>query len=423
MTMRTIKTREGVLALLAFGALAGAVAVLAVARLRPIPSLDGVEPLLAASRFDDVERRVGAYLRVHPESTQANMLMAQVALARDDQKPSLALEHLRRIRSSDRSIQAIVQLNQGKAYSALARYDLAEAAWKEALRLDPRVPEAGWALLGLYYVQSRRDEAHQLGLALHAVEPDPRDRAQLLLELLRQDAQTLVFETVAPVLEPAVRDHPEDLHTAIALGLALVRSSRIDQGLSILRQSVQRHGDNRDAWDAWLRGLDEGRQLDKLDEELARLPTAIAGDPRFERYRGAVAMERRDWSRAADAYLRAWRSDSSDLQVLYRLYRMLRTAGRHQEAEAFGFKARQAIAARDQALELYRQANAETTLGVALHAQLYQRLADLREGMGRSDEALAWHRLVLRDQPDDPISRKAVARLQAAIVEGTVSRR
>ena len=38
--------------------------------------------------------------------------------------------------------------------------------------------------------------------------------------------------------------------------------------------------------------------------------------------------------------------------------------------------------------------------------------------MGRLDEALAWHRLVLRDQPADPISRAAVARLEAAIGRG-----
>ena len=114
------------------------------------------------------------------------MLMAQVALARDDQKPRRALDHLGRIRGGNGATRAIVRLNEGKAYSAMARYDLAEAAWKEALRLDPRVPEAGWALLGLYYVQGRHADARRLGLALHAVEPDPRDRVQLLLELFRR---------------------------------------------------------------------------------------------------------------------------------------------------------------------------------------------------------------------------------------------
>ena len=79
--------------------------------------------------------------------------------------------------------------------------------------------------------------------------------------------------------------------------------------------------------------------------------------------------------------------------------------------------------ARDQILPLYEEAEADKTLGVAPHPALYHRLADLRERMGRNDEALAWHRLVLRDQPDEPTSRAAVARLQAMVDAATVSRR
>ena len=56
-------------------------------------------------------------------------------------------------RSGDR---AIVLLNEGKAFSALGWNDRAEVAWKNALALEPRVPEAGWNLLSLYYVQGRR---------------------------------------------------------------------------------------------------------------------------------------------------------------------------------------------------------------------------------------------------------------------------
>ena len=52
------------------------------------------------------------------------------------------------------------------------------------------------------------------------------------------------------------------------------------------------------------------------------------------------------------------------------------------------------------------------TLGLKPHPELYQRLADLREKMGRLDEAQAWHRLVLRDSPDDALSLAALERLK-----------
>ena len=52
------------------------------------------------------------------------------------------------------------------------------------------------------------------------------------------------------------------------------------------------------------------------------------------------------------------------------------------------------------------------TLGMKPYPKLYQRLADLREKMGRPDEARAWHRLVLRDFPDDALSLAALERLK-----------
>lgn len=378
------------------------------------PTLEGLDPLLSAKRFDEVERRLDAYLRVHPDSAQANMLMAQVALARDEQKPRLALEHLKRVRPSGRASEAVVRLNEGKAFSAMGAHGRAEGAWLEALRADPLVPEAGWALLGLYYVQGRREDAHRLGMALHGIEPDPRDRVQLLLELVRQDAQPLGVDSVIRTFEPVVRAHPEDLHPAIALALASIRNSRSGEGLPILRRLAGRFADAPVAWDALLTGLEEAYLADELAEALGQLPSTMAGDPRFERHRGVVAQNRRDWSSAADAFLRAWQADPSDPHVLYRLSRMLRSSGRGEEADRFDAKVRAMESARAEALPLYEEANADKTLGAGPHAALYQRLADLRERMGRRDEALAWHRLVLEAQPDDPTSRAALGRLSDA---------
>jgi tetratricopeptide (TPR) repeat protein len=422
MTPRALRLRAAALTLLLTALVGTAAALLWNRRSPPVPTLDGLAPLIVARRLDEVEGRLRAYLRLYPASLQANMLMAQVALDREDQKADLALAHLARIKTADRTILATVRLNEGKAYGALGQNDRAESAWKEALRLDPRVPEAGWNLLGLYYVQGRRDEVHRLAMTQFAVEPDPRDRAQLLLELVRQDAQPIGADSIIKTLDPLVHAHPEDYHTAIALGLALIRNSRFDEGLPMLRIAVQQHAGDADTWDALLRGLDEARRMDDMAETLAKVPAELSTDPRFDRHRAAMAQECRDWPRAADYYLRAWRADPSDFQVLYRLSRVLRAAGRLEEAMAFDSKVGAARAAQDQVLELYKEADADKTLGVAPHPELYRCLADLRERMGRLDEAKAWYGLVLRDQPDDPTSRVAVGRLQAAIDSLTPSR-
>ena len=423
MTIRGPRLRNFGLAILFLVLVAAAATFVLRARLPAAPTLDGLGPLITARRFDEVEERLREYLRLHPGSLQANLLMAQVAIDRDDQKPRLALDHLARIKTGDRGTLAIVRLNEGKAYSALGRNDRAESAWTEALRLEPRVPEAGWNLLSLYYVQGRREGAHRLALMLHAVEPDRRDRARLLLELVRHDARPIGPDSRIRTLEPLVRAHPEDFHCASALGLALIRNSRIDEGLTILRRLVEHHAGQPDTWDALLQGLDEARRPDEMAEALAKVPPGLSGDPRFERHRAAIAQERRDWSKAADGYLRAWRADPSDFQVLYRLSRMLQAAGRPEQARVFDLKVRAAQEAREQVLALYEEARDDKALGVAPHPDLYHRLADLRERMGRPDEALAWHRLALRDQPEDPTSRAAVARLRATIDAGTVPRR
>jgi tetratricopeptide (TPR) repeat protein len=381
---------------------------------RPAPSLEGLDALLASKRFDEAQQRLEDYLRRRPESDQAHMLMAQVALARDDQRPQLALEHLECVRAPSDPLRALVRFNAGRAYSALRDYVRAEAAWLEALALDPQVPEAGWALLGLYYVEGRRREAERLGLALHASEPDPRDRVQLLLELVRQDAKPIVAFTIVDALEPAIREHPNDVHATIALGRAAIKDDHFDKGLAILRRLTERFPNNPDAWDALLGGLDASTRPEEFAAALERLPRVIADNPRFLRYAGIAAQYRGDWPKAEAAFVRARQFDPTDTQVVYRLTRVLHMAGRISEARQLEEQFRAAQSALLELLPLYNEANADTTFSTVPNPHLYHRIADLRERMGLRPEALAWHRLVLVARPDDADSLAAAQRLADA---------
>lgn len=403
--------RPLLLGVLLAGTLGAGIFLAAGALLRRPPSLDALPPLLTAGKFDEVEAILRRFLEVEPNDARANMLMAQASLARPDQKPRLALEHLRKVKVAGAEARAIVLLNEGKAYSGLGRHDRAERAWLDALRLDSIVPEAGWNLMGLYQSQGRRNDAHDLAMRLFRTEPDPHDRAQLLLELLRQDAQPISANSLIAALGPAAKDHPEDLHSSIALGRAYVKNSRPDEGLRILRDLVQRFPDDADAWDALLAGLDESSLTENLSTTLDRLPLAVATDPRIARHRGSLALKRRDWWEAVRQYSHAWEHDQSDGQVLYRLCLALRAAGKTGEIGPLDARFREMQAARERALTLYEEANAVPTLGTEPHRDLCHRLADLRDAMGRPDEALAWHRLVLEQEPNEPISRAAVERL------------
>jgi tetratricopeptide (TPR) repeat protein len=113
------------------------------------PDLGTICALAREGRFDRAQQLMARYLQVVPDDDRSHLLMAQFAMDRPDAQPHVALDHLRRIRPRTTKEAAVVRFSVGKAHYQQKRYDLAETCWKEALELDPAVPEAGWALIDL----------------------------------------------------------------------------------------------------------------------------------------------------------------------------------------------------------------------------------------------------------------------------------
>jgi tetratricopeptide (TPR) repeat protein len=409
----TLPARTPIWTLLAaLAVLMGAGALLAWHALQAPPDFGAICALARDGRFDRAQELTARYLRAFPGDNRARLLMAQIAMDRPDAQPQFALDHLRRLRTSTAREAAVVRFSVGKAHYQQKRYDLAETCWKDAIELDPTVPEAGWALIDLLDFEARTEEAHRLGMRLFEVEPDPRDRARLLLEMSRLDIDNVAPGSLVQVFEPVWRQHPGYLPLALAVGLALVRNSQSPDGIEVLRDALQRHPDSAEAWDGWLTGLDEGYQPDLLRREFARLPESLAADPRFAKHEGNVAHAAGDWRRAVNAYRRAYAFEPFNAVVLHRLWLALRAAGESADLN----RADQLLAAYRNAFKqmrpVYVEAFAIKTLGLEPRPALYHRLARLREEMGRFDEARAWHRLVLRDAPDDAHSLAALARLK-----------
>jgi len=379
---------------------------------RPAPGLDEICALARQRDFDQAEDLLARYLRAYPDDNRAHLLMAQFAMDRPDPQPERALDHLGQIHIGTAKEAAIVRFSEGKAHYQEKEYNLAESRWKQALELDPAVPEAGWALLDLLDFQARLEEAHALGMRLYATEPDPRDRVRLLLEMSRLDIEKVAPGSLVQVFEPAWKQHPENLPLGVAVGLAFVHDSQAEKGIEVLRTVLQRHPGSAQAWDGWLTGLDDGYRPELLASEFTRLPQALRTDPRFAKHEGTVAQGARDWPRAVAAYRRAYTFEPYNGAVLYRLRMALRAAGETAEFHRIDELLTTYQNAFKQMRAVHGEALAVKTLGVAPQPELYHRLATLREQMGRFDEARAWHRLVLRDVPDDPLSLATLARLK-----------
>jgi tetratricopeptide (TPR) repeat protein len=396
-------------ALLGFGLVGLAVAYVAF---RPRPTLAGINLLIGKGRFDEAEARYQAYLDVYPNDDAANLMLAQLAVQRPDAKPELALAHIRRVRGRNPMLVAHVKVVEGKADYFLRRLVASEAAFREALRLAPQVPEAGWGLLNLYSLQSRADETRQICLTLERREPDRHDKVQFLLQMLRYDAHRMAAGSVVFELEKAVVADPNDLYSTLALGLALIREgSRAELGIEYLNRAVRSHPGNPAVWLAYLSGLAEAGEVRELGSALGRLPPELAGDHRFDEVRGRDAFERRDWPAAIADYRRAWEDQPYSKEVLYRLIQSLSRGGQDSEANRLRPRLVEIDQARERMRALYDRATKITSLGTVPDLDLYHDLADVMERLGRSDEARAWHMLILEDNPDDRISRLALERL------------
>jgi tetratricopeptide (TPR) repeat protein len=426
--VRTIRLAFALL-ILALGAGGVAWGVWESSRIRP--SLEDAIAMADAGKLDEASALLRSVVARHPEDGPARLLLAQFLMKQPDyQSPSTkggrssvgiaeaeeALGHLAHVHPDKPSMAAAFHLVRGNALYRLSRLEEAEADWLEALEVDPTTPEAGWALLNLYYIQAREDDARGLALRLFAFEPDPHDRALLLLELVRPAARPPARGSIVQVLEPVVRDHPGEFHSAIALGLALTRSGQADKGIDELRRVVTAYPERVEGWDSLLSCLDEAGQVDAMDEALKSIPVPIAAAPRLAKHRARVAQAANRWKEVVELYRQACRAEPSHGAIQYRLSRALRHEGQGDEAARIEVHLRRRDAAAEEIRPLYEQADAVRDLRVRAQAPLFQKIAQAREDMGLVDEAIAWHRLILTDDPRNEVSRSALARLEPGSV-------
>jgi tetratricopeptide (TPR) repeat protein len=397
--------RKGVLGPLVLGAaLLATIAALGFwARPRPVLNQREVERLLSQGRLRQAEAVVDAYLARVPDDPRAHfqkgrLLLDGINRAESDdaarERVEAAREHLERFEPGTPAETARRHLYDARALYVLKQWRQVEKELIAALQADPAVPDATWALLDLYYLQGRSRDAQRLVERQFSHEPDPRDRALLLLELIRQDVQPSDAGSILQQLEPVVATDADDLASRVALGLTQIRGSQLEAGLATLRQAVARHPDDAVAREGLLEGLAQAGEAEALAGAVGELPGPIAGDPRFARFAGRAAQAQGDWKAAIAAYRTALAFDPTDAAVLYQLAQVLRRDGQEDEAVRLLGRHEQYTEARGELQTLYQEAAALRDLGVGSYPDLYGRLADQRERMLREAEAARWRTIL-----------------------------
>lgn len=359
---------------------------------RPVPSLDGIEEQVAAGDLKGAEFRARSVLRHRPGETTARLWLADLAVERAEAPdPQEALRLVAETHPTTPRQAAFARLIEGKARFRLKQLDAAETAWRDAIRLDPSRAPAAWALLHLYALQGRPDDARKLVLGVVGGIRDRRETARLLLHLLRPDAHPVSPQLVESELAPCLRQAPDDVETLRAVARARIDLQRADEGLALLRDAVQRQPNHVSVWAAYLECLDAAGDPAALVEAWEQVPPGLQDAPEMREARARVALLQGDRAAALRDYETLLERHPDRVPLAYRLSRILVAEGRTEEGARLQGQVRTQREAQQSIRPLYDQAFENPSFPTR---PLVRGLAELLDALRRFDEAAAWRRLI-----------------------------
>jgi len=321
------------------------------------------------------------------------MLRAQVssAVGRDDE----ALDALCHI-PDDNPAAAQARLMSGRIERQHHRLRHAEAAFRRAVELKPRMVEAHKELVYLFGMQLRRREVDAEFKALSRLTP-----------LSHHDLFTwgLTHFTVwgpdiAGDLESFIQADRNDRYSRLALADLLLDTpgmeSRVEQTLEPLPDS--------DPEATALRielKLNHGR----ISDAIALLEEAPAGHPRLARIRGRVALMRGDHAAAIRHFRHALSEEPYDRVSLSELGKALLLEGDGATAQSYLTRVKRLD-------DVYNLINRVSRPNQENQAPDLTQLGRACEAAGLRDEARGWYMLAISRQPLDSEAQQALHRLR-----------
>jgi tetratricopeptide (TPR) repeat protein len=223
--------------------------------------------------------------------------------------------------------------NLGAALARLGRYDEAVAEYKAALKLTPSQPGVSLNLALAYYKQGGFSAAARELSALRALLADafPAQAALLLADSWLQLGEN---ERVIKLLEPAAAQSPGDLAIAYALGTALAREKRIEEGQRYL-DKILRHGESAEAHllmgTALMNAVDYAAALKEFEKAVALNPQLPAANG----FHGLVLMATGDSLAAARAFEAELALNPNDFQANLNLAVIRKQDQQYDDANRF----------------------------------------------------------------------------------------
>jgi tetratricopeptide (TPR) repeat protein len=342
-----------------------------------------------AGRWAEARATLRRVERLRAKTAVDWVLQAQLATA--EGRTDEALAALARVPDGD-PMAAQAALMAGRLERARNRAAAAEAHLRRALGHDPRLIDAHKELIYLYGLQSRRREADAEFRALARLTP-----------LTHHDLFTWALThftswspDVATDLQAFIDADPGDRHSRLALAEALL--DQPGQAERVVRLLDALPATDPDAL-ALRVGLafHQGRLADA--ERLLR--DGPRDHPGLARFRGRLAMLRKDPAAAAGHFRAALSAEPYDRVSTFELGQALRLTGREGEAASFLDRYRRLT-------ELYNLVIRVRSPDRENQAPDLLRLGAACETAGLLDEARGWYLLAVGRDPLDTRAQKAL---------------
>jgi tetratricopeptide (TPR) repeat protein len=348
---------------------------------------------LQASRFDQVKKGVERLTRLRTPTDQDWMLRAQLAMAQ--KRPDDALEDLSRI-PDDAPLAGQARLMAGQLELRRGRVAKSEVYFRKALQLDPKLVQAHRELIYIYGMELRRPELSAEFRALSGLTPLTFDNAFHWCL-----TRTTLWEPseITEMLRAWAYADPDDRWAKLALADNLRQVGKRDEALSTIEGLPDT---DPDAIVVRVRVA-----LDKGDAETAEtlLAKGPPDHPELARFRGRIALSKRDGPGALKAYKLAYQADPDHRDSIHGVAQALEMTGDSAAAKPL--------------FELARKHDALNTLVQRISGKegradptIRRALGSACEAIGRIPEAQAWYQLAIEEDPLDTDSQKALFRLK-----------
>ncbi len=360
----------------------------------PIALLERAQSETRAGRYAGAEAALDRLARLRPPTPTDHMVRAEVASAMG--RDQVALDELTLVPSGDPA-GPMARLRSGLIEVKRGRLRAAEGHFLAALAGDPRAPQPRRELAYIYALQHRFGDLDRQFEALSDLE-GLDDKSLVTWSRIRSANWNATGDLEA--LEKAVAADPEDRLSRLVLAEGRLRSNLPDEAERVLSALPDSDSDPDATAIRVSIALARGDQP-RAESLFANGPP---DHPALARFRGTMALTRRDVPAAVRHFRLALTAEPNDRAALFGLGTALKMSGAPAEAEPY-FEAARRI---DHLGTLVERIVRKESLD---EPRMPARMGEACEGASRLGEARAWYRSAIARDPLDEASQRALYRL------------